>query len=87
MGKHGDSVQQLVEGAPIYSYSYGVERDFVIEPRDPNSIEQKFTLTLGHNTCTVMSYDLQLHYLHSVPVRKRIKHPRVNFTARQFAKR
>ena len=84
MGKHGDSVKQLVEDSPIYSFSYGADRDFVIESRDPNSLERRYVLPLRDNTCTIMSYDLQLYYLHSVPMRQRVKKPRANFTVRMF---
>lgn len=85
MGKHGDSVRQLVPDSPIYSFSYGAERDFVIEDADPNGLEQRYVLPMPHNTCTIMSYDLQLYYLHGLPVRKRVTKPRVNFTCRHFA--
>lgn len=84
MGKHGDSVRQLVLNSSIYSFSYGAERDLVIEDADPNGLEPRYVLPQRHNTCTMMSYDLQLYYVHGIPVRKRVTQPRVNFTARAF---
>ena len=61
-GPHSDNETQLQAGQPIYSFSFGAERKFVVPLLD--------------NTCVVMRGDMQRPYKHSVPRSAKVKERR-----------
>jgi alkylated DNA repair dioxygenase AlkB len=81
IGPHSDSEVDLVSGAPIYSFSFGVTRDFVIKAKKGN---QRIVLSLENNTVCTMGGEMQKDYTHTVPKRLRCKERRVNVTIRAF---
>jgi alkylated DNA repair dioxygenase AlkB len=83
IGPHSDDERSLVPGANIYSFSFGATRDFVIKAKQG---DQRIVLPLENNSMLVMGGEMQKHYTHGVPVRKKCKERRVNVTIRAFAK-
>jgi alkylated DNA repair dioxygenase AlkB len=86
IGEHRDAEKDMVQGMPIYSFSYGQERAFVVSRK-----ETKFRLVLPmrHNSLLVMGGAMQQHYKHSVPKRALSTCPgrRVNLTVRPMSAR
>jgi alkylated DNA repair dioxygenase AlkB len=87
IGKHSDDERQLVPGSPIYSFSYGQQRDFKIasKPKSPHQIET-ITLSLPGNSLLMMGGEMQKWYTHEVPKRALSRCPgrRINVTVRHF---
>lgn len=89
IGPHSDDERQLEPGAPIYSFSYGAERRFIIHKRFANGkpgggTEQELMLELRNNTLLTMCGAMQRHYKHSVPPQPRCTASRINVTLRLF---
>lgn len=95
--KHADNENQLVAGAPIFSYTFlhpggeaGLARDFTIwkMPKGADKIEGKGRLadvTLYSGDLLVMQGEMQTFFLHSIE--KQPGKPvasRLNFTVRKF---
>lgn len=51
IGPHSDNEYELVPDSPIYSFSFGAPRDFVVESKD--RIE-RYMFPLKHNTVLLM---------------------------------
>lgn len=78
---HADDEQCIVEDSTIVSVSLGETRDFQIRAK----AETRGTLTtvaLGHGDVLLMEGEMQKHYKHCVPQRKRARAARVNLTFR-----
>lgn len=88
IGAHSDDTTRLSPGAPILSYSFYEnphhERDFGINNKK-NHLIGKFPL--GHGDMAIMCPNFQNVVKHSVPVRKRDKCRRINFTVRSYVER
>jgi alkylated DNA repair dioxygenase AlkB len=84
IGKHSDDEKSLIKDTPIYSFSFGQERDFRITSKkkeiDPISIKLK------NNSLIIMGGKMQEHYYHEVPKRSLSSAPnrRINVTLRAF---
>lgn len=81
---HRDNEPELLPGAPIYSFSFGASRDFVVKPWSDPSVPERLVMTMKNNTCVVMLGDMQQHYTHGVPKRLRVKDSRINVTLRLY---
>ncbi len=81
IGEHSDNEKDLVQGAPIYSFSFGATRDFIIKSKKD---DQKIVLPLEDNTLLIMGGETQKYYKHSVPKRLKCKKARINVTIRAF---
>ena len=83
IGAHSDSETQIVQNSPIYSFSFGQERDFVIKSNDKT---YRNVIKMKHNTLIIMGGEMQKYYKHSVPKRAKSKCPgtRINITMRLF---
>jgi alkylated DNA repair dioxygenase AlkB len=83
IGKHSDDESQLVNGSPIYSFSFGQARDFRIIPKDKGDV---IKIKLEHGSLLIMGGDFQKHYYHEVPKRALSTCPgrRINITFRHF---
>ena len=88
MGEHRDDEAELVQTAPIVSLSLGQERDFVFRHKDnrkTNSLRpdlEPLKLSLQNGSLLVMNEPTNRFWYHSLPKRKRIFSPRINFTFR-----
>src|SRR5690606_5801874 len=80
MGWHADDEAELGQTPWIASLSLGAERDFCLGRKGANRIALR--LALPHNSLLLMAPQLQRHWQHSLPVRKRVQTARLNLTFR-----
>ena len=81
MGWHADDEKELNPNQPISSLSFGSKRDFVIKHR--NKLEKKI-IPLDNGDLFIMYPPCQKEWNHSIPIRKKIKEPRINLTFRCY---
>jgi alkylated DNA repair dioxygenase AlkB len=81
IGPHSDDEKELVAGAPIYSFSFGATRDFVIKSKKTT---ERYVIPMDHGSVIIMCGAMQKYYKHSVPKRLKVKEPRINVTVRAF---
>lgn len=79
---HADDEPGLGLSPFIASLSLGAERDFLLRRND--DAKKKVTIALPHGSLLVMAGETQGNWQHAIPRRKRIVHPRVNLTFREF---
>ncbi|NME68184.1 alpha-ketoglutarate-dependent dioxygenase AlkB family protein [Flammeovirga aprica] len=79
MGYHSDNEKEMKEFGAIASLSLGAERKFSFKHRET---KEKVNLLLEHGSLLVMKGETQKHWVHSLPVSKRIVKPRINLTFR-----
>jgi len=81
IGPHRDKESDMVKDLPIWSFSYGNDRDFVVT--NPKSKFRK-VIRMHHNSAMRMGGDMQIHYKHAVPKRSIMSCPehRINVTVR-----
>lgn len=77
---HADDEKELGENPVIASANFGAKRDFIIRRTD-NS-KEKIGIPLGHGSLLIMSGEMQHHWQHSVPKRKKVSDSRFNLTFR-----
>ena len=65
IGAHSDDETSLVKGAPIYCFSLGQERNFVVQSK-ANPKERR-TFLLQNNSLVIMGGECQKYYKHSIP--------------------
>ncbi|XP_041058002.1 DNA oxidative demethylase ALKBH2 [Carcharodon carcharias] len=88
MGEHRDDEKELEPLSPIASVSFGACRDFIFRHRDSRGKSatrhlEPVKLLLGHGSLLMMNYPTNIHWYHSLPVRKKVLMPRVNLTFRK----
>lgn len=81
IGFHSDDEKQLITNSPIYCFSFGCPRDFILKSK--NSKDEKLKLILDNNSLVIMGGTCQKTHLHSIPKRKN-KTRRISITLRQF---
>uniref|UniRef100_A0A7N4V011 DNA oxidative demethylase ALKBH2 n=1 Tax=Sarcophilus harrisii TaxID=9305 RepID=A0A7N4V011_SARHA len=89
IGEHRDDESELAPRSPIASVSFGACRDFFFRHRDSRGKEASrrvdmVKIQLAHGSLLMMNYPTNVHWYHSLPVRKRILAPRVNLTFRNI---
>ena len=83
IGPHSDNEKELNFGAPIYCFSLGAERKFVVKNKNKN-INEKYEYILKNNSLLIMGGECQKYYKHSLPKTKKIKNSRISITIRSF---
>ena len=83
IGDHSDNEKGLVPLSPIYSFSFGQERNFVIKSKDKS---YQTIIPMKHNSLIIMGGEMQKHYKHGVPKQAVSTCPksRINITVRLF---
>jgi alkylated DNA repair dioxygenase AlkB len=81
IGFHSDDESQLINNSPIYCFSYGCQRDFILKSKYLK--DEKLKLTLENNSLVIMGGTCQKTHQHSIPKRKN-KTRRISITLRQF---
>lgn len=84
MGFHADDEKELGPQPVIVSVSLGVTRSFHLRHRTKKHL--KLDLELAHGSLLIMAGDMQSHWLHSLPRRKKIADARINLTFRMIRK-
>ncbi len=79
---HSDDEKELGQNPTIGSVNFGETRDFLIRRIDNPTM--KISIPLKHGTLLIMRGEMQHHWQHSVPKRKRVKGSRFNLTFRQI---
>ena len=81
MGWHSDNESELDSTKSIASLSLGGSRNFFIRSKNKSYKED---ILLNKGDLLVMFPDCQIHWEHSLPLRKRSKEPRINLTFRRY---
>lgn len=79
IGKHSDDERSLVKNSPIYCFSFGQERKFVVDNK-----EEKYVYKLLNNSLIVMGGECQKYYKHSITKTKKSCNSRISVTIRAF---
>lgn len=81
MGWHSDDEPSLGRNPCIASLSLGAMRDFCLKPR-PGVSGERVCLPLPQGSLLLMEGDMQHHWMHAVPPRRRVRDERFNLTFR-----
>ena len=65
IGFHSDDEKSLVKNSPIYCFSLGQERNFVVQSK--SNKEDKRIFVLQNNSLIIMGGECQRFYKHSIP--------------------
>ncbi|XP_065122881.2 DNA oxidative demethylase ALKBH2 isoform X1 [Paramisgurnus dabryanus] len=92
IGEHRDDERELDPACPIASVSLGAARDFIFRHKDARTGPAKHQiepvkLELAHGSVLLMNYPTNKFWYHSLPVRKKVKTPRINLTFRRIIKK
>lgn len=77
---HADDEKGLGLNPTIASLSLGANRFFDLKHKDNPNLKMRIDLKPG--SLVVMTGELQHHWLHQIPVQKKIHEPRINLTFR-----
>ncbi|KAG7318530.1 hypothetical protein KOW79_018285 [Hemibagrus wyckioides] len=91
IGEHRDDERELDPSCPIAAVSLGAVRDLVFRHRDARKEPRKHhiepvKLELAHGSLLLMNSPTNTYWYHSLPVRKRVKTPRISLTFRRIIK-
>lgn len=82
IGKHRDSIRNLIPGSPIVTISLGEARSFRLRPwRGAGFIDLEAT----EGSVIIIPFDTNAAWTHEVPCRRRERGRRVSLTLRAFA--
>ena len=81
MGWHSDDEPEMVPNSLVISISIGATRDFDIRHKQR---AERHRITLRSGDMLVMQPRMQQLWQHSLPQRKRLAEPRLNYTFRQL---
>ena len=81
IGHHSDDEKQLISNSPIYCFSFGHARDFLLKNKTTGEVKK---LILENNSLVVMGGECQKTHTHSIPKRKKVKEARISITLRKF---
>tara|TARA_B100000579_G_C22476277_1_gene685771 strand:- start:44 stop:664 length:621 start_codon:yes stop_codon:yes gene_type:complete len=83
MGWHSDDEKELGTNPVIGSVSFGAERDFLFKHKKNKNINN-LKIHLKNGSLLIMMGETQHYWLHSLPVRRKIKDKRINLTFRKI---
>ena len=81
MGWHSDDEKELGKNPIIGSVSFGVDRDFYLKPKIKPG-KERVRISASNGSLILMTGSTQHHWLHSLPIRKKIVDRRINLTFR-----
>ncbi|XP_076843197.1 DNA oxidative demethylase ALKBH2 isoform X3 [Brachyhypopomus gauderio] len=89
IGEHRDDERELDTTCPIASVSLGAARDFIFRHKDARGGQRKrniepVKLELAHGSLLLMNAPTNTYWYHSLPIRKKVKTPRINLTFRRI---
>lgn len=79
MAYHSDGEHELKKQGAIASVSFGAKRPFFFKHKHSG---ERIDIELEHGSLLIMRGKIQDHWLHSLPIRKRISQVRINLTFR-----
>jgi alkylated DNA repair dioxygenase AlkB len=81
IGKHRDSITNMIDGAPIVTISLGESRKFRLRPwRGKGYLD----FAANHGTVFILPYATNLNWTHEVPGSKKYQGQRISITLRAF---
>jgi alkylated DNA repair dioxygenase AlkB len=83
MAYHSDAEKDLKKDGSIASLSFGADRKFYFKHKLDH---EKVEIYLPNGSLLVMKDTTQTHWLHCLPIAKRINSPRINLTFRSIQK-
>lgn len=91
IGEHRDDEHELDPSCPIAAVSLGAARDFVFRHKDARKEPKQrhiepVKLELAHGSLLLMNSPTNTYWYHSLPVRKKVKTPRISLTFRRIIK-
>ncbi|XP_053466190.1 DNA oxidative demethylase ALKBH2 isoform X1 [Ictalurus furcatus] len=91
IGEHRDDEHELDPSCPIAAVSLGAARDFVFRHKDARKEPKQrhiepVKLELAHGSLLLMNSPTNTYWYHSLPVRKKVKTPRISLTFRRIVK-
>jgi alkylated DNA repair dioxygenase AlkB len=84
IGRHRDSVEKMVPGAPIVTISLGEERTFRLRPWPAKLKGDPIDFPARHGTVFIMPWDTNLCFTHEVPAFSHLIGCRISITLRAF---
>ena len=84
IGRHRDSITNMIPGAPIVTISFGEERTFRLRPWPPQLKGAPLLLPARNGTVFVMPWETNLAFTHEVPASTRQPGRRISLTLRAF---
>ncbi len=84
IGRHRDSVENMIPGAPIVTMSLGEERTFRLRPWPAKLKGKPIDFPARHGTVFIMPWDTNLSFTHEVPAFSRLAGRRISITLRAF---
>jgi alkylated DNA repair dioxygenase AlkB len=81
IGKHRDSIQNLIPGSPIVTVSFGDERPFRLRPWKGTGFTD---FAASNGSVFILPWQTNLHFQHEVPASKSWKGKRISVTFRAF---
>lgn len=79
MSWHSDAEKDLIRDGTIASISLGAKRKFSFKHKLTKEI---ISIELSHGSLLLMKDKTQTHWLHQLPISKKVKEPRINLTFR-----
>ncbi len=84
IGRHRDSVENMVPGAPIVTMSFGEERVFRLRPWPAKLKGKPIDFPARNGTVFIMPGETNRCYTHEVPASRRLTGRRISITLRAF---
>ena len=84
IGRHRDSVQNLIQGTPIATISLGEERTFRLRPWPAQTGVTPIDFRASNGTVIVIPWDTNRVFTHEVPASSRATGRRISLTLRGF---
>jgi len=84
IGRHRDSIQNMIIGAPIVTISFGESRIFRLRPWPSRTDGSPIDFMARNGKVFVMPWETNRHFYHEVPFSKNCLERRVSVTIRGF---
>ena len=84
MGWHSDDEKDLKKHSAIASISFGAERKFIFKHKES---KETVPLNLENGSLLLMKGTTQSHWVHRLPLTKKVENPRINLTFRTIESR
>ncbi len=84
IGRHRDSIQNMIAGTPIVTISIGEDRTFRLRPWPAQPEATPIDFPASHGTVFVMPWETNRAFAHEVPASTRETGRRISITVRGF---
>lgn len=84
IGRHRDSIEEMLVGAPIVTVSFGEPRLFRLRPWRNNAEKAEWDLVVENGSVVVIPFDTDLSFTHEVVRSRADRGKRISVTFRAF---